>query len=71
MNAPGRTDDDVRAAAQAVQLRLVTLAAVDRQDMKAGEMRRVTLKRFRDLNGEFARRHEHQRLRRGFPQVDS
>ena len=63
-HAARRADDDVRAALQARQLRRVALAAVDRQHVEALELRGVTLERLGHLDREFARRHQHQRLRR-------
>ncbi len=63
MTRPGRADDDVRAALQALQLRRIALAAVDRQHVEAGHLRGVFLEGFGDLDGQFARRHQHQRLR--------
>ena len=70
-DAAGCADHDVHAAAQAVELRRVALAAVDRHDVKAFEVRRVALKCFGNLNRQLARRHEHQRLRRLLLQVDA
>ena len=59
--ATGRADDDVDAAAQRLDLRLVGPAAVDRHDPRAdlgpgrGEVAR-------DLDGELAGRRDHERL---------
>ncbi len=66
-HAARRADDDVRAALQARELRRVALAAVDRQHVEALDPRRVTLERLGHLDREFARRREHQGLRRAAP----
>ena len=70
-DAARRADDDVHAAPQAVQLRRVALAAVDRQHVKAGQVRRVALERLGDLDRQLARRHQHQRLRRALLHIDA
>ena len=70
-DAAGCADHDVHAATQAVELRRVALAAVDRRDVKAFEVRGVTLKCFGNLDRQLARRHEHQRLRRLLLHIDA
>ena len=55
MRRPGRADDDVRAALQALELRGVALAAVDRQHVEAGQLRGVLLERLGHLDRELAR----------------
>ena len=69
--AARRADDDVRAALEALQLRGVALAAVDRQHVEAGNLRRVFLESLGDLDRELAGRAEHQRLRRRDRRVDA
>jgi hypothetical protein len=54
-----------------VQLWRVTLATVDRRDVKAFEVCGVTLKCFGNLDRQLASRHEHQRLRRLLLQLDA
>ena len=63
-DAAGGADDDVSAATQRIELRCIALAAVDGQHMKAGQADRIFLEGLGDLDGQFARRHQHQRLRR-------
>jgi hypothetical protein len=70
-HAPRRADDDVDAALQRVQLRLVALAAVDRQDVEARQVRGVALEGLRHLQREFARRHQHQHLRLTAAELDA
>ena len=53
----------MRAALQSSQLRLVTLATVNRQHMEPGHARGVALKGFGDLNRQFAGGRQHQCLR--------
>ena len=53
----------MRAALQALQLRGVALAAVDRQHVEARHLRRVLLEGLGDLDRELARGREDQRLR--------
>ena len=53
------------------QLRPVARAAIDRQHVKPGNMGGITLKRFSDLDREFARRHQHQRLRHSLLQIEA
>jgi hypothetical protein len=48
----------------------VALAAVDRQDMEAGQIFGVALQRFGNLDGQFARRGQNQCLRLGQFDVD-
>jgi hypothetical protein len=64
-------DDDVHAAAQRRQLRAVALAAVDRQHVEVLHVGGVALEGFGDLDRQFARRRQHQRLRRGLFDVDA
>ncbi|OIQ69459.1 hypothetical protein GALL_489410 [mine drainage metagenome] len=61
----------VHAAPECVELRHIALAAVDRQHMQSGQMGGVTGEGLGDLNGEFARGREHQRLYFGAVQVDA
>ena len=61
-DAPGRSHHDVHAAPQGIQLRLIALAAINGQHVKAGEVRGVALKRLRHLQRELAGRHQHQHL---------
>jgi hypothetical protein len=63
-------DDDVGAARQLLELDGVALAAVDRQDVEAGQVLGVALQRFGDLDGQFARRGQDQGLRLGQLDVD-
>ncbi len=70
-HAAGRADHDMHAALERVQLRAVALAAVDRQHLQAGQMRGVALERFGDLDGQLARRRQHQRLRLAGLEVDA
>ena len=63
-DATRRADDHLRSALQRIELRHIALATVDRQHMKAVQSRGVFLERLGDLDGEFARRHQHQRLGR-------
>jgi len=53
-HAAGGADHHVHAAAQGAQLGAVALAAVDRQHMKAGNMRGIALERFGHLDRQFA-----------------
>ncbi len=69
-DAAGSADHDVHAAAQRLQLRAVALAAVDRQHVEAGQVRGVALEGLGDLDRQFARRCQHQRLRLGRLEVD-
>ena len=63
-------DDDVGAARQLLQLDGVALAAVDRQDVEAGQIAGVALQRLGNLDRQFARRRQDQRLRLGQFDVD-
>ena len=69
-HAAGGADDDVDAALERSQLEGVGLAAVDRQHAKALEVVGVLLKGFGDLDGELARRREHDRLGLAALEVD-
>ena len=60
----GRADDDVRATLEAHQLRRVTLAAINGQDVKAFQVRGITLEGLGHLDRKFARRDQHEPLRR-------
>ena len=60
----------MRTALQALELRGVALAAVDRQHVKARHLRGVLLEGLGHLDGELARGHEHQRLRGAQLDVD-
>ncbi len=57
-----RADHDVNAAPQMTQLQGHALAAIDRQNVKTGQMTGVALEGFRDLNRQFPGRRQHQRL---------
>ena len=63
-------DDDVGTTGELLELDGVALAAVNRQDVKAGQILGVALQRLGDLDGEFARRRQDQRLRLGDLDVD-
>ena len=62
-HASGGADHHVGAALQSLELRRVTLSAVDRQHVEAGHLRGVFLEGFGHLDGELARGREDQRLR--------
>ena len=62
-------DHDMHAALQRLQLRVVALAAVDRQHVEAGNLVGVTLEGFGDLDREFAGGREHQHLRLALLQI--
>ena len=62
-DAARRADDHLRAALQRAELRHIALAAVDGQHMEGMLAGGVFLERFGDLDGQLARRHQHQRLR--------
>ncbi|OIQ71701.1 hypothetical protein GALL_466790 [mine drainage metagenome] len=70
-HAPGRADDDVRAAPERGQLRHVALPAVNRQHMKSAAPRRVAGEGFGNLDRQLARGHQHQRLRPRQRDVDA
>ena len=70
-HAPGRRHDHMDAATQRVQLRGVALAAVDRQHMQPGHPARVLLEGLGHLDGELARRHQHQGLRLAPRDIDA
>ena len=57
-----RADDDLRPARQLLELHAQALSAVDRQDLEARHEVGVFLEGFGDLDGELARRREHQHL---------
>ena len=63
MTRPGVPDHDMHAAPQGIQLRLIALAAVDRQHVESLQMRGIAQKRLRHLQGQFAGRNQHQHLR--------
>ena len=56
-------DVDVGAARQLLELDGIALAAVDGQDVEAGQILGVALKGFGNLDGQFARRRQDQGLR--------
>ena len=60
-HAAGSTDHDVRTTHQTAKLALVRLAAVDRQRFDLA-MPAETVQRFGNLNRQFARRRQNQRL---------
>ncbi len=62
-DATRRADNDMGAARQRAQLDDHALAAIERQDVKAGHVVGVFLKGFRDLDRQFARWRQHQSLR--------
>ena len=68
---PRCTDHDMHPTLERGQLRPVARAAIDRQHMKPRNMGGITLKCFSDLNREFARRHQHQRLRHSLLQIEA
>jgi hypothetical protein len=63
-----RADHHVGATLQALELRRVTLSAVDRQHVEARHLRGIFLEGFGHLDGELARGREDQGL--GFAQLD-
>ena len=65
-----RTDNHMHTTAQAAELRAVGLAAVNRQHAKTGDVRGIALERFRHLDGQLARRRQHQRLRLALAQIE-
>ena len=66
----GRADNDMHAAAQAAELRAIGLAAIDWQNAKTRNMRGVALECFGNLDRQFARWREYERLRLGLVQVE-
>ena len=70
-HAARSADHDVSAALQAHQLRRVALPAIDRQHMESLDPGRILLEGFGHLDREFARRHEHDDLRRAAPDLDA
>jgi hypothetical protein len=70
-DASRRAHHHMHAAAQRIQLRLITLAAVDGQDVKSLQMRRITLKCFSHLQGEFAGGNQHQYLGLAAGEIDA
>ena len=70
-DASRRSNDHVHAAPQGVELRLVALAAVDRQHVKPLQMRGILQERLGHLQGEFAGGHQHQHLRFMLGQIDA
>ena len=70
INDPARgADNDVNAALQRLQLRVVALAAIDRQHVEARQLVGVALEGLGDLDRELARGRQHQHLRLGFRHV--
>ncbi len=67
----GCADDDVHAAFELTQLHRVVLAAVYRQYLEATQVARIRLKCFGHLNGQFARRGQHQNLWFRPPQIEA
>jgi hypothetical protein len=63
-------DDDVHAALERLQLRVIALSAVDRQHVETGQVHGIFLERLGDLDRQFAGRCEHQRLRLELLRVD-
>ncbi len=66
----GRADDDVRAPAQPGQLNGITLPAVDRQDVHAGQVVGVAPDRLGHLQRQLAGRREHERLDTALVEVE-
>ena len=62
-DAAGGTHHDMHAAPQGVELRLVALAAVNGQHVKALQVRRIALEGLGNLQSKFTRRHQYQHLR--------
>ncbi len=65
LDAPGRAHHHLHPAPQALQLRAVGLAAVDRQHPEARQVTGIALERLGDLDGQFARGRQHQHLHAG------
>ena len=65
LHPPGRAHHHMHPAAQLAQLHIHGLAAVDRQDMEAGQVTGVGLHRFGHLERQLAGRRQHQDLRLG------
>ena len=61
-HAARRADNDVHSALQHAQLCAHALTAVHRQHVKARQIPRVGLECFSDLDGQLARRRQHQHL---------
>ncbi len=68
-DAPGSTYDHVHAPPQRLDLAVVLLAAVDRQDVKISQVSRVALKGFGDLNGQLPGGGQRQDLHSGRLQI--
>ena len=66
-----RAHDHMHAAPQGIELRLVALAAVDRQYVKSLQMRGIFQKCLGHLQGEFTGGHQHQDLGLVFGQIDA
>ncbi len=64
-----RADHHVRPAPQMAELEAHALAAVNGQDMKAGQMAGVALERLGHLDGQFAGGSQHQYLRLAVGQI--
>ncbi len=69
-DAAGRADHDLHAALERTELRRIALAAVDRQYVETGQVGGVFLEGFGNLDREFARRRQHQRLRLLLRRID-
>ena len=69
-DASGCAHDDMDTAPQGIELRLIGLAAIDRQHVEALHVRGIALKRLGHLQREFPCRHEHEDLRLVFGQID-
>src|SRR3954451_2495975 len=61
-HTPRRSYDNVSTATQSMQLRLVTLTTINGYDMKAWQMRRVSLKGFGNLDRQLPSGCEHEGL---------
>ena len=70
-DATRRADNDMHAARQGTQLDHHALPAIHRQDMEAGHVVRVFLEGFGNLDGQFARRRQHQHLGHLFGEIES
>jgi hypothetical protein len=68
---PRGADDDMHATLERLQLRVVALAAVDRQHVEALDLVGVALEGLGDLDGQLAGRRQHQYLRLARGQVEA
>ena len=61
-HAPRRTDYDMDTAFQLAELCTVILSAINRHDMETGQVCRIALEGFRDLDCQFTGWSKHQNL---------